>query len=248
MNLEYITKNEFSMLKKITQKKFRHLYQKTILEGENLIFQLIESKVLPTEIYITEDYLNLKSLSALSNQILFKFIKYSQIISLTDTISPQKIIAVFNTSLKPIILDDNLLFLDDIQDPGNLGTIIRTAYGFGIDGLILTQGCCDPFNCKTVRSSLGTVFLLPIKIVEDDWIYSQNALKIIADTEYSVSLYDFKELKKPYILMIGSEGKGLKTSFKEIADIKLHIPMANNLESFNAAITTAIFLYHLKGL
>lgn len=174
---------------------------------------------------------------------------------MADTEHPQGILSV--TAMPAYSLEDllsaekNPLFLlpEDIQDPGNLGTMFRTAEGADATGLILGPGCTDPFQPKVVRSTMGSLFRMPfIQIREEDWYPLLSELKkqdirlFAAWLPGSVS-YDEADYTGPTAFLIGNEGKGLKKETAEASDQRIRIPMGGKLESLNAAMSAGILMY-----
>ncbi|KAF3795856.1 putative tRNA/rRNA methyltransferase [Nymphaea thermarum] len=154
---------------------------------------------------------------------------------------------------------NRLLVLDGIQDPGNLGTLLRTAMAFGWDGVFLLPGCCDPFNDKAIRASRGSCFQIPI--VSGDWVHleslkSRFKMKMLAGhpensgyEKTSVSLspeFKFVWEDKPLALVVGSEGHGLSEESKTVCEL-ISIPMAGGYESLNVSVAGGIFLFMLQA-
>ncbi|CAN6450849.1 unnamed protein product [Victoria cruziana] len=153
---------------------------------------------------------------------------------------------------------NRLLVLDGIQDPGNLGTLLRTAMAFGWDGVFLLPGCCDPFNEKAIRASRGSCFQIPI--VSGRWehlesLKSRFKMKLLAghpensgEEKTSLSLspeFTFLWEDKPVALVVGSEGHGLSEESKSICEL-ISIPMAGGYESLNVSVAGGIFLFMLQ--
>lgn len=138
------------------------------------------------------------------------------------------------------------MVLEDIQDPGNLGTIFRTAEGAGVSGIILSRGCVDIFNPKTIRSTMGSIYRVPFSYV-DDLGDAVSRLKETGISVYAAHLkgekfYDEVEYSNAAFL-IGNEGNGLKDETADMADCYIKIPMQGQLESLNAAVASAILMY-----
>lgn len=168
---------------------------------------------------------------------------------LADTETPQGIIAVAYCQKEQIMKGKQFLLLDAIQDPGNLGTIIRTADAAGIDGVIVGEGSVDIYNPKVVRSAQGSHFHLPIiKGNLFEWV---EKLKDEDIPIYGTSLKNgqpFTEIqpKGPFALIVGNEGNGVKEKLLEETDHNLYIPIYGKSESLNVAVATGILLYYLK--
>jgi TrmH family RNA methyltransferase len=166
--------------------------------------------------------------------------------------TPQGILAVVREleySIRDLFRSDKTLiaFCIGVQDPGNLGTIIRTADAFGASGIILSKGTVDLYNPKVVRSTMGAIFHLPIITVDDDMEtigqIKGKGIKVIASSlSGRKKIYDI-ELKGPIALLIGNEGAGLPEEIVSSADEAVLIPMAGKAESLNAGIAASIMLY-----
>lgn len=169
---------------------------------------------------------------------------------------PQGIIAIartFEHDWRDIVCreKDLILILDRIQDPGNMGTILRTALAAGVKNIILTHGTVDVFNPKVLRSSMGSVFSL--KILADktpaeitNYCKTNNYLLTVSAIE-GTSIYEEKiNAKNPLALIMGNEAFGISKLFLKEADRKICIPMFNNVESLNVAIAAGIFLFELR--
>lgn len=145
----------------------------------------------------------------------------------------------------------HLLVLDRIQDPGNAGTLIRTAYAFGLDGVLLSEGCADLYNPKTIQSSQGALFHIPCistPLPETLLRLKADGTCILAAALHQNSV-PLRSLTSPeqYALMIGNEGQGLSEELLQLADQTVHIEM-QAFESLNAAIAGAILMYRLQML
>ena len=143
-----------------------------------------------------------------------------------------------------------LLLLENIQDPGNLGTMLRTAEAAGISGIIMSRDCADIFSPKVVRSTMGSIFRMPFYYAED--FYSAiETLKADAVTVYAAYLhggipYTEVTYTEKIAIMIGNEGNGLSEEAVTKADKRIYIPMAGKIESLNAAVAAAILMYNLR--
>ncbi|NLJ94048.1 MAG: RNA methyltransferase [Clostridiaceae bacterium] len=141
-----------------------------------------------------------------------------------------------------------IVLLDKIADPGNLGTIIRTAHAFNYTGLILKAGSVDPYNPKVLRSTMGSLFALDLIEVKSYQEIKQLDLKLLVSDMNGILLpkYDRSQIKQGHILAIGNEAHGIDEDLIKLADDIISIPMARNIESLNAAIAFAIMAYQLE--
>jgi TrmH family RNA methyltransferase len=167
--------------------------------------------------------------------------------SASDTQSPQGILAIVEMTWLPLPpAPDFLLVLDALRDPGNLGTILRTASAAGVQGVLLSPGCADPFNPKVVRSAMGAHFHLPICTLS----WSNIAEIIAAMPTYLTDAagawnYTQADFRAPLALIIGSEAEGAGQEARQLAQQRLAIPMPGHADSLNAAMAAAILLFEV---
>lgn len=171
--------------------------------------------------------------------------------ALATTVHPDGVVCVVPQREDDAIAKTGLvLVLDAIQDPGNLGAIVRTAVAAGASGLWLSQNCVDRGNPKVMRSSAGQWFRLPMAVsnnlqalVKD---YQNAGVQVIATTPRTDLTYWQVDWHRPSLLLLGNEGAGLSQSSIELADLKVKIPLANGVESLNVAVSAALFLYEAQ--
>lgn len=169
--------------------------------------------------------------------------------SLSDTQSPQGILAIIG--LPEITIPakpDFVLYLDSIRDPGNLGTILRTAAAAGVDAVFLSEDTVDPFSPKVLRSGMGAHFKVPIKPTSYDGLnelaISHELHKIVADSREGV-LYSDSNMRRPLVLIIGGEVSGAGLASRKYADKFIRIPMPGGTESLNAAVAAGILIFEV---
>lgn len=240
-------------------KNARHRRQQGVFVAEG--FKMTEEALCRgdvQEIYLSSEILPEWEKNALAKKADEKCAVYvvspSVFKEMADTVTPQGILSVVKMPVynrESLISDKNssLLLLEDIQDPGNLGTMIRTAEGAGMSGVVMSKGCVDVFNPKVVRSTMGALFRVPYYTCES--IPEEvGHLKADGFTTYAAHLSgtnDFTEEKyegKTGIL-IGNEAKGLTEDAASAADVLVKIPMEGELESLNAAVSAALFMYEI---
>lgn len=240
-------------IKKLKDKKYRDETGLYIIEGIKMLEEAIEEKARIRKIIICEECLKAGDLE---QKVLYEIAKYNCIYvnskvfnSLTDVVAPQGIMAVIEKPNKDIKIkydQDIILALDGIQDPGNLGTILRTADSVNLKQIIVTKNTADSYNSKVVRSTMGAI--LRIKIIETDDLAKtlkeakKNKFKIVATSlDTNNSIYDIDYNKK--VIVIGNEANGVSKEIQELADNKVKIPMLGKTESLNASVATGIILY-----
>lgn len=176
----------------------------------------------------------------------------------SETVTPQGVLAIVKQPKYELeeLLQENketplrFIFLENLRDPGNLGTILRTAEGAGVTGVILSKGSVDIFNPKVIRSTMGSIFRVPFLYVEDTLATMQllqdNGVKLYAAYLSGSEQYDKVAYADRSAIMIGNEANGLLPETAAAADVRVRIPMAGELESLNAAVAAAILMYHTR--
>jgi RNA methyltransferase, TrmH family len=162
-----------------------------------------------------------------------------------DTFQPQRIHARRSTIPRPA-----LLILDNLADPGNMGTILRTALAANVAEVLLTSGCVDIFSPKVVRAASGAHIALPIAvnlswkaIEEKSSLHCKEEKRVFLADAHSPHLYFEQDLQRPFALIIGNEAHGPSVEARKLATLPIAVPLANGVESLNAAIATAIVLF-----
>ncbi len=240
-------------VKKLKDKKYRDDKKQFIIEGIKLIEEAIEENIKIKMIIVCEECMREQ---CIEQKLLYQIAKYNCIyvtekvfLGLTDVKTPQGMLAVIemqNTEDKINYNEDIIFVLDGIQDPGNLGTIIRTIDSVGLTQIIVSKDTVDAYNPKVVRSTMGAIFR--VKVIETQDIIrtikniTKREYKIIATTlDTENSIYDIDFNKK--IIVIGNEAKGVSKGILSIAHQKAKIPMLGKTESLNAAVATGVIAY-----
>ncbi len=172
--------------------------------------------------------------------------------AMTDTQTPQGVLAVVEAmDWKPEDIygrkDALLVMLEDLQDPGNLGTILRAGEGAGVTGVVMSRGTADIYNPKVIRSTMGSIYRVPF-LVSDDLLGELDRCRKEGILSYGAHLrgavnYEQADYRKPSAFLIGNEAAGLSEELAEAADVLVKIPMAGAVESLNAAVAAAVLMY-----
>ena len=231
----------FDDLKKLHQKKYRKEFQHVLVEGEHLVQELEKSNFQNCLIYSTEEYFSI------SSRFRRKELSEKQCKQLSEVKTPQGIFGLIPlvefekmSSLKRVI------YLDEVQDPGNLGTILRSAAWFGNTEIWLSEGSVDPFNAKVIRSSMGAIFHVPIKLnVSHKKLIS--SFDRLACLDLNGELLQEKSFIENECFVFGNEGRGLSKELKSSEKIRAYTIQGNtNIESLNLASSVTIALYELN--
>lgn len=260
-----ITSKDNKILKEVRsllQKKNREKLGKYLIEGQRIVEQAIEVSYPLEKVIFQEDVLlKNEELKNLSNKLDANGI---QVISIDEKLfkdisqveNSQGIIAVANIvedEKTEDIINENFSFgvvLDKIQDPGNLGTILRTAEALGADFLFLLKGCVDLYNPKTVRSTMGSIFTMKVYSgTHEELLEVKEAGKyklVSADLKGAKFSNQIEKYENKTMLVIGNEGNGISKEVLEMSDIRVKIPLLGRAESLNASMAAGILIYDIK--
>ncbi|WP_026477053.1 23S rRNA (guanosine(2251)-2'-O)-methyltransferase RlmB [Alkaliphilus transvaalensis] len=237
-------------------KKNRIKHKQFVVEGLRFIQEALHHAVSIEYILYSDGLRKIKGGEELFEEIEGQYKMYTLsdklMVKLSDTENPQGIMAVINmpeVSIDQLSSNKNqfLVILDGIQDPGNMGTIIRTAEGAGADAVLLTKGSVDPFNSKTLRATMGAIFHFPVISVENneeliDYLKKQQ-IRLIATHLETKNTYNDISYKGNIALLIGNEANGIKDEFLSHADEVIKIPIVGKIESLNASVAAGILIY-----
>ena len=231
MKLESLSNAKVKNWNKLKEKKYRDEAGLFLIEGDHLIKEALKKQMVVSTIGLNETYdytVNPEILKKLSSQK-----------------SGAKEIAVVKKIEEKKVEGDKILILDNIQDPGNLGTIIRSAVAFNISTIILSDDCVDLYNDKVIRSSEGMIFNINIvrkKLIEIIPKLKENGYTIYATT---VNGNGYFENDSKIALVIGNEGNGIKKDILSLCDKNITIKMNKDCESLNAGVAASILMYEL---
>ena len=236
--------------------KFRKKEQKFIAEGCKMFLEAPEERL--CEVYVSESFL--KKDGELENackerlkKVPYEVVSDDVYKKMSDTVTPQGILSVI--TIKEAKLGDLLkstkkplfVLLENLQDPGNLGTILRTAEGAGVTGVILSRDCVDIYNPKVIRSTMGSVYRVP-HFYADDFHEVIDELKETGVTVYAAALesgeiYDTYSYVEGSAFIIGNEGNGLRPETVTKAGKRCYLPMEGRVESLNASVAASVLMY-----
>ncbi|MBD3233920.1 MAG: hypothetical protein GF315_09370 [candidate division Zixibacteria bacterium] len=245
-----ISNARLKYLTSLKQKKYRQKEGQFLIEGVNLIREAIENQRIPKELFYSVDF-GTKNLDALVNNrdVKTTFLTTPQMKKLSDVTTPPGIIGLMlllDSPFDEFSSSDKLLYLDDVSDPGNAGTLIRNACAFGMGGVLFSPDSCELYNPKLLRSTAGYVF--QTKIAQDIDRKQLKELQKLGFSLISTDLQDglpINEHKCPAksVLILGNEPRGISDDVNRIADIKVKIPIASDVDSLNVAAAGAVLMY-----
>lgn len=236
--------NLIKKTKKLLKKKYRE--QSYLIEGWHLFEEAEKANAEFLNIFVLEDFAD--RVEHMSN---VTFVTPEVLKELTDSKTPQGIIAEVAMPILPLanLKAGRYLVLEDVQDPGNVGTMIRTADAVGLDGVLISDKSADIYNQKTLRSMQGSHFHLPVwrtNVYEACETLQNLGVPLIATT-LSKDSVDYKTVKHDgnFALVMGNEGNGISNKMTNQADVLAHIIMPGQAESLNVAVATGIVLFSL---
>ena len=257
-DMNIISSKSNSKIREILKIGTRGAYRKQhglyIVEGKNMFAEMPDS--------LCEGGIVSESFLARASESLRTRIEHLGLDIVTDDVfshasmtqTPQGILAIarqYSYTLDDILQkkEANILMLEGLQDPGNLGTIVRSGEGAGLTGIIMDEKTVDMYNPKVVRSTMGSIFRIPFIYVDDLYktadVLKKGGITIYATSSYATDDYDKADMKLPCCFMIGNESAGLTRRAMDCADRAIRIPMMGQLESLNASISAALLMYEV---
>tara|TARA_B100000959_G_scaffold42707_1_gene42958 strand:- start:88 stop:819 length:732 start_codon:yes stop_codon:yes gene_type:complete len=240
-----ISRNQVKLIRSLQQKKFREEHGLFIVEGLRSIQEALRANASIESIFWTEAFSeknsnHMNTISAVQNESVLM----AEMKQLSPSTTPPGVLAVCKI---PIFdspdMNRNFIYLDHISDPGNMGTILRTALWFGIHNIVLSEACIDPFNPKVVRGAMGAHFHI-------SWI---GTMPLCAFTDYTVlgadyrgnSILAVKKIPDKWVLVMGSEAHGISSDVHDELDQLIAIPKVGTGESLNVGVSMGILLHCL---
>jgi TrmH family RNA methyltransferase len=251
-----LSDNKAKKLRGLKQKKIRDRDNRFCAEGLRLCKEAYDAGAAIRDVVVTPEALRQAEIATLIQHTIEKKIplyksSLRQFKTLSDEKSPQGILFVIEKPTSPALERINsslVLALDNLQDPGNLGTILRSAEWFGVRDIILSAGCVDPYNPKAVRSSMGAIFRTHLYLHVDLAALLARAknsgYKIVASAADAETSLGAVNTTNKNILLIGNEAHGLSPALSPFIDVSVRIPGHGHGDSLNAAAATSILLYH----
>jgi RNA methyltransferase, TrmH family len=240
-------KTHTKYIQSLHHKKFRDKNNVFIAEGPKVVLELLESReFVCQQLFAVNEWLvnNEKTLQKYSGMQVFT-VKDFELEKIAALSSPNNVLAVFKKKEQYVAINIKkkiTLVLDAIQDPGNLGTIIRTADWFGIENIICSPACADMYNPKVVQSTMGSLARVNIFYTNlEDWLQSNKDIKKYAAALNGKDINNLKAVKEG-IIIIGNEGKGISDAILNLASERITIAKKGEAESLNAAVATGIIL------
>jgi TrmH family RNA methyltransferase len=246
-----ISKSHTKYIQSLHHKKFRDVNKVFIAEGNKVVLELLQSgKFECIELFaLTEWFQQNEPEIRKHYKGLLQDVAIFELEKITALSTPNQVLGIFKQ--KEIITNNKtngiVLVLDNIQDPGNFGTIIRTADWFGVQQIICSNNCCEMYNPKVVQSTMGSLGRVGIRYTDlPDWLKQHQHIRVFAAALSGKSITSINKINDG-IIIIGNESKGISEAVFELASEKITIPKLGDAESLNAAVATGIILSHLCG-
>ena len=237
--IESVNNEQIKEIRKLKDKKYRDESNLFLVEGDHLVREAYKSGNL-VKLILTEDIYDFD---------VEKLLVSDKVIKSISELNNSSVIGICKKISTELNLTKNVLILDGLQDPGNLGTIIRSCIAFGIDNLVLSNNTVDLYNSKVIRSTQGMIF--NINIIRDDL---SKVISLLKENNYNiygtnvVNGIDIKDVKKDekYAIIMGNEGNGISSEINSLVDKNIYIKMNEKCESLNVAVSASIILYELS--
>jgi TrmH family RNA methyltransferase len=244
-----LSKSQISFIKSLHQKKFRKEHNLFIAEGIKSITEFILSDYRIENIFCTAH--TIPKLDKLLQKIKVQEITDTELKKISALIAPQDALATIHIPQETEIAAESVqnlitLVLDDIQDPGNLGTIIRTADWFGFKQIICSAGTVDAYNPKVVQATMGSLARIRLHYVYLPDFLKSNNYPVFGALLEGNSVYDIDFSDKEGILILGNEGRGISPELKEYITDPITIPQFGKAESLNVAVSAGILCSEIK--
>jgi len=243
--------SKVKLIRSLARRRARFAAQQFVIEGVRLIEEAVDAQIVPALVLYTarvgeepRGHALLERLRAATPDVYEASDAVMQAASSTET--PQGIIAVVPFVELPMPAPPQFaLILDTVRDPGNVGTILRSARGAGVDAVFCTPGTTDPYNDKVVRAAMGAHFRVPLRVVT--WEHLADALRgisrvYLADARGEIE-YTHADWTRPVALIVGGEAEGASEEARKIAKSRVSIPMRGGAESLNAAMAATVLLF-----
>lgn len=240
-----LSKAKIKLLQTLQQKKHRSKENLFLVEGEKMIGEVLNQELFNLHsIYATEDWIGRNNTIYSQNKGIITIVNYNELKKISFLKTPNLVIAVLEmpnyTPLAHKIQTSLNLVLENIQDPGNMGTILRIADWFGIPHIFCSKGCVDIYNPKVIQASMGSFLRVKVQYTKLETLLKEHhTLPVYGAVLGGQNVYK-TPLQAPAFLLIGNEGKGLSQQIKPFLSHKITIPKFGHAESLNAGVATGI--------
>ncbi len=259
--MEIITsKQAIKFARCLKKRKYRELYNKFLIEGVNFVEDALINNAPLDFVMVAENNQYCQKCKEIMEQARLQqlplfFVKNDLLAKISDTETPQGVVAVCTMpswNEEQVIREGEgiLVALDGLQDPGNLGTIIRSSAGVGVRGVFLGEGTVDLYNPKVLRATMGAVFRVSVfqqveLITLIRKVKEAGFVTIAADPRADRKYYHWDFRKGGHLILIGNESRGIRAELLDLVDLRVRIPLTEGVESLNAAVAASLILYEI---
>lgn len=242
-----------ALLKKSKERRMQNAF---VIEGKKMFEEVLQRKELLIKAYFSEQYVKEEYPDGVPKELPHEILSASVFLAVSETVTPQGVLAIVRMpeySLEEILEKTRgenggtLLLLENVRDPGNLGTMIRTAEAADIAGIVLSRESVDVYNPKVIRSTMGAVFRVPVLYAEDFYSLlgqlTEDGVRLFAAHLKGTKDFTDADYTGRVGILIGNEANGLTKEASLLAKEKVLIPMAGSVESLNAAVAAALLMY-----
>ena len=253
---EMITSTSNPQVKRLIQlqkkSKARNEEKVFVVEGLRMFIEVPKERV--EKVYVSETFYNKKKQEMNWDEFPLEILSDSVFKHVSDTQTPQGVLCIVKQKKHDLealldIENPHFMVLDNLQDPGNMGTIVRTAEGAGVDAVFMSKDSVDIYNPKTIRSTMGSIYRMPTIYIEDTVklleLFKEKGIQSYAAHLDGKNSYDQEDYRGGTAILIGNEGNGLRDEVSEKADIWVRIPMEGQVESLNAAIAASVLMFEV---
>ena len=234
-------------IRSLADKKYRDSLNAYVVEGFKVVREVVGLGLPIKNIVATQKGADLLQTTLNTNLDDIVLVSDEVFKSISQEVTPQGVLAVMEKPTNNLVAtNDCALLLDGVADPGNVGTIIRTAVASGYKDIYMTEECADAYSPKCVRASMSGVFRSNVMRGKVEDILNTISLPIVVADMNGVNVFT-NRVQAPFCLVIGNEGRGVSQIVRERASVTVSIPMQNDMESLNAAVSAGILMYNLKN-
>jgi len=252
IKIESVDNNKIKLLRKLNKKKFRNETSQFFIENMIIINDAEEAGIKFKDLFVTEDFFNkneewiekILSKSELDDYFIINE-KINKSFSNLDT--PPGVCAIYEKQINLLDQNSSIIYLNNISDPGNLGTILRSGLAFGIKNFVLDEKCVDLFNYKTVQAAKDSIFKLNFSFDKEFKVLNdiKSIMKVYSTGIIEAGPISLLKQAERFCLVLGNESHGVEKEIIKMSDGLVKINMSDNIESLNVASAAAIFFYEI---
>lgn len=246
--------SKIKLLKKLRLKKYRNQFDEFVIENAVIIKDALTAGIQPESLFMTGAFVNENKhwiTSVLQSSPIKEYYEINEAINKTfsELVTPPGIAAIYKKIHLPITYDSHVIYFNGINDPGNVGTILRSALAFGLKNIVVDESCADIYNSKTLQAAKDSIFKLRITEDKERAVLKniKTKMKIFSTRMQQAEKIEILKQEKKICLVLGSESHGVSEEVQSLSDGFVKIDMSKEVESLNVASAAAILFYQLAG-